>query len=173
MSCSAGVLGLSCALRLKQTGFRVTIVARDLPGDLSIGYASPWAGAHFRPIPVTNDAEALERQLSQVTYEHFQKIAQEYPESGIGFCPGIECFEQPSRSYTDLNPEQRYCDWPGFEVLQHTELPFVGTVGRQVRCLGCRQPTLPALASSTARRGHRGNQGKHPGAHRRNQGNAQ
>ncbi len=40
----AGVIGLSIALELKQAGYRVIIVAKDLPEDsFSTGFASPWA----------------------------------------------------------------------------------------------------------------------------------
>ena len=66
----------------------------------------------------------------------FPKIAQTDPESGVGFCPGDEYFEDPSRGYTDLNPERRYCDWPGFYVSQHTELPLSARWGiRHDACL--------------------------------------
>jgi D-amino-acid oxidase len=37
------VAGLTTALVLAQKGYKVTIVARHLPGDLSIEYTSPWA----------------------------------------------------------------------------------------------------------------------------------
>jgi glycine/D-amino acid oxidase-like deaminating enzyme len=41
----AGVVGLSTALRLKQKGYKkVTIVAKYVPGDMCIEYASPYAG---------------------------------------------------------------------------------------------------------------------------------
>jgi D-amino-acid oxidase len=40
---SAGVIGLSTALLLAQKGYKITIVAEYLPGDLSIEYTSPWA----------------------------------------------------------------------------------------------------------------------------------
>lgn len=37
-------MGLSTAIRLLEAGYKVDIVARDLPGDpLSIEYTSPWA----------------------------------------------------------------------------------------------------------------------------------
>jgi D-amino-acid oxidase len=116
-------------LRLKQAGFKVTVVAKHLPGDLDIDYASPWAGAHFRPIPVTNEAEAQERTLSRETYDFFQQTAQQHPDCGIRFCPGFEYFERPAHTYTDLKPEQQYCTWPGFRVLQRDELPLAAQWG--------------------------------------------
>src|SRR5258708_15768515 len=46
------VIGLTCALRLAESGFDVDIVARDLPADLdSQQFASPWAGANWHPFP--------------------------------------------------------------------------------------------------------------------------
>jgi len=39
----AGVVGLTTALVLARKGYKVTVVAKYMPGDLSIEYASPWA----------------------------------------------------------------------------------------------------------------------------------
>lgn len=41
----AGVIGLLSALSLTEAGYKVTVVARDLPGDESQDWASPW----YRP----------------------------------------------------------------------------------------------------------------------------
>ena len=38
----SGIIGLLSALTLTDAGYRVTIVARDLPGDESQDWASPW-----------------------------------------------------------------------------------------------------------------------------------
>lgn len=38
----SGIIGLTTALILSQAGYRVTIVARELPGDDSTKWASPW-----------------------------------------------------------------------------------------------------------------------------------
>ncbi|KII94267.1 hypothetical protein PLICRDRAFT_36518 [Plicaturopsis crispa FD-325 SS-3] len=52
----AGVIGLTIAHLLtaetsKTSGWEVSIVARDMPGDVdSTGWASPWAGANWSPI---------------------------------------------------------------------------------------------------------------------------
>jgi 2-polyprenyl-6-methoxyphenol hydroxylase-like FAD-dependent oxidoreductase len=40
----AGVQGLTVALILQKQGYDVSIIAKHLPGDLSIEYTSPWAG---------------------------------------------------------------------------------------------------------------------------------
>jgi glycine/D-amino acid oxidase-like deaminating enzyme len=39
----AGVAGLTTALVLARKGYKVTVVARHVPGDLSTEYTSPWA----------------------------------------------------------------------------------------------------------------------------------
>lgn len=44
----AGVSGLTTALLLQRQGFLVKVIATHLPGDSSIAYTSPWAGAHWR-----------------------------------------------------------------------------------------------------------------------------
>lgn len=41
-TCSAGVIGLQTAISLLEAGYKVTIVAKHFPGDLSIEYTSPW-----------------------------------------------------------------------------------------------------------------------------------
>jgi len=38
----SGVIGLTCALVLSEAGYRVSIIARELPGDVSNNWASPW-----------------------------------------------------------------------------------------------------------------------------------
>ncbi|KAF7196306.1 D-amino-acid oxidase [Pseudocercospora fuligena] len=44
----AGVIGLTNAVFLAEAGYTVTIIAAHVPGDESIEYTSPWAGAHWR-----------------------------------------------------------------------------------------------------------------------------
>lgn len=46
----AGVSGLTTALLLsKNPAYKVTIVAKHMPGDYDIEYTSPWAGANYLP----------------------------------------------------------------------------------------------------------------------------
>lgn len=45
-SIGAGVSGLTCAVSLLKSGYKdVTVVGQYIPGDKTIGYTSPWAGA--------------------------------------------------------------------------------------------------------------------------------
>ena len=45
----AGVSGLTTALQLAKRGISVTVVAKHMPGDYDIEFASPWAGANYLP----------------------------------------------------------------------------------------------------------------------------
>ncbi|KAK7608239.1 hypothetical protein JOL62DRAFT_558678 [Phyllosticta paracitricarpa] len=48
----AGVVGLTTALLLsKIPNYHVTVIAKHMPGDYDIEYASPWAGANYLPVP--------------------------------------------------------------------------------------------------------------------------
>ncbi|KAH8588832.1 putative D-amino acid oxidase [Bisporella sp. PMI_857] len=56
----AGIIGINVALELSKRGYgdHITVVAQHMPGDQSINYTSPWAGANFSAIS-GNDANAL------------------------------------------------------------------------------------------------------------------
>ncbi|KAL4744047.1 POT family-domain-containing protein [Aspergillus similis] len=56
----AGIIGLNVALELSRHGYgrHVTVIAKDLPGDTSVDYTSPWAGANFSGI-LGDDSNAL------------------------------------------------------------------------------------------------------------------
>ncbi|KAE8356241.1 PTR2-domain-containing protein [Aspergillus coremiiformis] len=56
----AGIIGLNVALELSKRGYgeHITVMAEHLPGDESIDYTSPWAGANFSGISGSN-ANAL------------------------------------------------------------------------------------------------------------------
>ena len=97
-----------------------------MPCDLTIEYSSPWAGAHFRPVPITTAADALEQGLVRETYSEFERLASSEPSSSVEFVPGIEYFDSPAKSYTDLKEEAGFCTWPGFRVLGQDELPGQG-----------------------------------------------
>lgn len=49
-SYSAGVAGLTTALLLSRIpGYKIVVIAKHMPGDYDIEYASPWAGANYMP----------------------------------------------------------------------------------------------------------------------------
>ncbi|PVH89412.1 nucleotide-binding domain-containing protein [Cadophora sp. DSE1049] len=119
----AGVLGLSSALICQQhfPRTKVVIVARDLPGTESIDYASPWSGAHYRPIPDITPQGIYEASLARRTYDHFKIYAADNPDACISFTTGMDWLERPGDEY--LTAKTRYQDIDEFRVLRPEELP--------------------------------------------------
>lgn len=74
----AGVIGLSIAQALP-TDWAIQVIARDLPGDASLGFASPWAGA-----AIGGDSESDPAVIAMLrnSYAWFSKCSHE-PESGV------------------------------------------------------------------------------------------
>lgn len=72
----AGVIGLSTALELREAypNAEITIVAKHFPGDRSIEYTSPWAGANWSSMATDNGPlEGYDR----VTFNRFSKLVEE------------------------------------------------------------------------------------------------
>jgi D-amino-acid oxidase len=69
----AGVVGLTSAIVLAHTypSATITVVAKHLPGDRSIEYTSPWAGANWSSM--ANDNGPLEK-YDEVTFKKFGKL---------------------------------------------------------------------------------------------------
>ncbi|KAI1762074.1 FAD dependent oxidoreductase [Hypoxylon sp. FL1150] len=75
----AGVSGLTSAYLLsKQKDNVITVVAKHMPGDYDIEYASPWAGANVLPM-ATEKNSSWERR----TWPEIKRLAVEVPEAGI------------------------------------------------------------------------------------------
>ncbi|KAF2675546.1 nucleotide-binding domain-containing protein [Microthyrium microscopicum] len=91
----AGVIGLQIACTLLEAGYRVTILAQHYPGDQSINYTSPWAGAHWRSYAENDDYEQHDWDLQTFRYWQRQIELEERDDgpgvkSGLGLC---ECLE--------------------------------------------------------------------------------
>ncbi|KAJ5827660.1 D-amino-acid oxidase [Penicillium robsamsonii] len=115
----AGVIGLSIAVKLSKY-MKITVIAKELPGDVGIDYASPWAGAHFRPTPAKTVEERKEQAWMRHTYQEFEKIARDHPEAGVEFIPAVEYFDTAdATSY--LAEENGYITWPDFCILDPAE----------------------------------------------------
>lgn len=73
----AGVVGLTVALQLKRanSNYNITIVANHLPGDKSIDYTSPIAGANWHSFALQN--ELLLQKIDQEGYDEFMKLSQD------------------------------------------------------------------------------------------------
>lgn len=100
------------------------LVAREFPGDTSINYASPWAGAHYRPVPGTSPQAVREASQARRTYEFLRRLAAADPSSGVQSVRGIEHLEAPPPEYRDSDAvRQTYAHLSGFRVLPEEELP--------------------------------------------------
>jgi D-amino-acid oxidase len=69
----AGVIGLTAALAVAHTypSSTITVVAKHLPGDRSIEYTSPWAGANWSSM--AHDNGPLEK-YDEITFEKFGNL---------------------------------------------------------------------------------------------------
>jgi D-amino-acid oxidase len=86
----AGVVGLSCAVRLAEAGHRVDVVARDLPLETTsaVGVALWYPYRAFPFERVTGWA--------QRTYDELARIAETSPKAGVTAVAGTEVFRQPT-----------------------------------------------------------------------------
>ncbi|KAJ6079107.1 hypothetical protein N7467_008860 [Penicillium canescens] len=123
----AGVIGLTTALRIQQTlspSQSILLVARDFPSDTSVNYASPWAGAHYRPVPGSTHQALCEANQAQRTYEYMKRVAADEPGSGVAFIRGVEHLEAPPAEYLDRQSvENVYSHLDGFRALSGGEVP--------------------------------------------------
>ncbi|KIW18627.1 hypothetical protein PV08_02916 [Exophiala spinifera] len=140
----AGVLGLTAALTLQEhTKQRVLIIASEFPGDESINYASPWAGAHYRPMPALTPADIRAQKLMTVTNAVLRDQASSHPEAGIKFMNAYEYLEAPPESYVGLRGG--YGDIDGFRVLDKSELPSGVQWGSTYRTWSLNSPVYCAF----------------------------
>ncbi|KAJ5101970.1 D-amino-acid oxidase [Penicillium alfredii] len=123
----AGVIGLSTALDIQQHLRRsqsILLVAREFPSDTSINYASPWAGAHYRPVPGSSPQALREANQAQRTYEFLKRVAADEPAAGIRFIQGVEHLEAPPPEYLDRESVRNvYPHLDGFRALAPHEAP--------------------------------------------------
>ncbi|CAG9940399.1 unnamed protein product [Clonostachys rosea f. rosea IK726] len=77
----AGVTGLTTALLLsRDKSHKVTVVAKHMPGDYDIEYASPFAGANILPMATKKDKSWETR-----TWYEMKRLCETVPEAGINF----------------------------------------------------------------------------------------
>jgi D-amino-acid oxidase len=124
----AGIIGLSVATLLQSQNpqAEVTIIASELPSDPSPSpqYASPWAGAHYRPIPGSTPQLESEARLAKRTFEIMKRIAAETPEAGVELMLGVEYLESPPDANLVLKSGDEVAgSGDGFRVLGKEELP--------------------------------------------------
>lgn len=100
------------------------LVAREFPSDESINYASPWAGAHYRPVPGSSPQVLREANQAERTYQYLKRVAADEPAAGIKFVKGVEYLEAPPAEYSDPQSLRNvYASVDGFRLLARDELP--------------------------------------------------
>ncbi|KAF4622708.1 hypothetical protein G7Y89_g14317 [Cudoniella acicularis] len=117
----AGITGLATAYVLS-TKHKVTIIARELPGDLGTSWASPWAGAVFHPQNTTNK---LHQEMQKICFKFYWQLAKDDPSSGVKVYPMTEYFDNRGDDsglwYRTMVPDYR--------VIPTNELPSGITFG--------------------------------------------
>lgn len=83
----AGVVGLTCAVRLAEAGHRVDVVARDLPLETTSAVA---AALWYPYLALPQDRVT---RWSARSYEVFADLAAD-PSSGVRVLPGTEVFAE-------------------------------------------------------------------------------
>ncbi|BGP13922.1 hypothetical protein JCM10213_002566 [Rhodosporidiobolus nylandii] len=121
----AGVAGLSTGIRLLEAGYKVDIVARDLPNDpKSIAFTSPWAGAHHVSSATGDDMRL--HHFDARTFKVMSELIKENPDGPLKFAPQLEYREEArvedeQGDLSQLSLISRY--HPAFRWLSPSELP--------------------------------------------------
>lgn len=78
----AGVVGLTTALELRARypTSTIHIAAKYMPGDKSIEYTSPWAGANWSSVATDNGRQ---ENWDAVSYHRFTYLAENVKEAGV------------------------------------------------------------------------------------------
>ncbi|KAF2803567.1 FAD dependent oxidoreductase [Mytilinidion resinicola] len=116
----AGVIGLQTAVSLLEAGYKVTIIAKHFPGEGTIEYTSPWAGAQWRTHATADQKDECEWDIS--SYKQWAEVAQSDPEKAKEM--GIETY--PSYFYwATETPESTSPSkiWFGPHILNFSVLP--------------------------------------------------
>lgn len=92
-SCNrAGVSGLTTAYLLSQDpANKVTVLAKHMPGDYDVEYASPWAGANYMPyVDQTYNFESAINDFRVLTIPQSWKRRKSPPSLGARYLASIE-----------------------------------------------------------------------------------
>ncbi|CCH45986.1 D-amino acid dehydrogenase small subunit [Wickerhamomyces ciferrii] len=122
----AGVIGLTSALKLLEQGYDVSIVGRNIPGDLDIHYTSPFAGANWSSF--ASKSETFLQDLDKPGYLEFIRLSeQESNSAGVIKIPHHKYF---TRGDLKKNGGEVTYPWyknfvQGFRDLEKEELPKV------------------------------------------------
>ncbi|KAK3691258.1 D-amino acid oxidase [Vermiconidia calcicola] len=136
----AGVSGLTTALQLARNGNNsITLVAKHMPGDYDIEYASPWAGANYLPnlaalhVPsIGVGAPGSNHKTFEInTWPELSRLASDHPEVGIHFQEARvfrrakDAGSATAQWFAELLKEDAWFKEvvPNFKVLPQSELP--------------------------------------------------
>lgn len=137
---SAGVIGLSCALKVQLLLSRskslpnteVILVAKEWPTSIpgapprhSPDYASMWAGAHVRPEPASTPQRTREANWLKETAAEFAQQIESERWVGVTQCLGIEHLEAPAEDYKKQTKESftNETGLKGYERIPAEDLP--------------------------------------------------
>ena len=97
----AGVIGLSCAIRLAERGFEVHVLARDLPPETTSAVAAAlWYPYRVAPADGTRPGAPDQDEAARVlgwalaTYAQLAQLAQDQPAAGVTLRWGVELLRQ-------------------------------------------------------------------------------
>jgi len=121
----AGVVGLTTALELKRDNadHQITVAAQHIPGDISLEYTSPFAGANWHSFATKEDTRL--QDFDKLTYSRLIELAETDANAGIWILPDVSYFtahELKNQSYDELIPWfSGFVD--DFKILEESELP--------------------------------------------------
>lgn len=120
----AGVVGLTTAVELKRTfpNLNITIVAKNLPGDISPDYVSPNAGANWHSFA---DDDLKLQQYDKYSYFRILHLADNVPAAGVW---RVETCEYETQYSLNKLGAPWKAPWyknvvTGFEIIDEKELP--------------------------------------------------
>nr|POF17909.1 d-amino-acid oxidase [Quercus suber] len=165
----AGVSGLTTALLLAKKGVHdIQIVAKHMPGDYDVEYASPWAGANFAPVkrpaaaPKSREVATRIAGYEEASWPEFAKLAEKRPEAGVAFQRVafriLRRAEDTDNTWLDdlllAKPEPWFKDPLQLRQLSSTELPPNIDLGVELRSVCINTALyLPWLVSQCVLRG--------------------
>ncbi|GEP37900.1 D-amino-acid oxidase [Nocardioides psychrotolerans] len=129
----AGVVGLSCAVRLLEAGHRVDVVARDLPRETTSAVAAAiWYP--YRALP-----QDRVTAWSATTYDELAALAVDAPQSGVRMVAGTEVVPAsvPDPWWVSAVPSLSRVDRGWSFVAPVVEMPvYLGWLAARVEALG-------------------------------------
>jgi D-amino-acid oxidase len=111
MVIGAGVVGLTCAVALAESGADVTVVARQIPGHTSLAAGALWG-------PYLVEPKDRVRAWALESFSVLSTLADDPASTGVRMTAGVEASRRPGEppDFTDMVPD--------VTVLGSADLPF-------------------------------------------------